>query len=111
MSLYADYVKETRDAKCIETDKGFIEYSAPKDGVIYICSIYVIPEERRKGYGAVLENKLVEEEKPVTLLCDVQLQYANPELSLKAILARDYKILEANEKTIRLYKQLETNDG
>ena len=45
MSLYADYIKETKDHTVIEDENGFYEYSL-KNECLYLENIYVIPSVR-----------------------------------------------------------------
>lgn len=56
MSLYADYIKETKDHTVIEDENGFYEYSL-KNECLYLENIYVIPSVR----GVKVAKKYIKE--------------------------------------------------
>jgi len=58
MSLFGDYILEREGKQIIEDEKGFITYIIEGDGSCFISDMYIIPEERHRGYGKILMDKV-----------------------------------------------------
>ena len=50
MSLYADYIQESKGSTVVEDEMGFYEYSL-KEECLYIENAYIIPEKRGNNNG------------------------------------------------------------
>lgn len=60
--MYAQYLKEREDLDTLETEKGFATYRFRANDC-YIQDIYVLPEYRKQGYGAVIADEIVDKAK------------------------------------------------
>lgn len=70
MSLYADYIRETKDHKVVEDENGFYEYSL-KQECLYLENIYVKPSSR--GFRVVRQY--------IRELAEVAKQYDLPSIT------------------------------
>ena len=106
MSLQKLYQQEKYDRKYIENIYGYICYTSYPDGSLYINELFITEKKRNDGKGTALEKRLIKEEKPSVIFCDVDLTTDRPEDALQAILSADYKIVEAMAHKIILKKDI-----
>lgn len=106
MKLYKEYCKEMYGREVLSEDKGFIVYTSFEDNSLYIHSVYVTEDMRGTNYYRELENKLIQQEKPTSIYCYVDLTTNNPTQSLKAILKAGYEITSSNKESIILKREL-----
>lgn len=107
MNLLKMYFQEKYGTQLIENECGFIMYNAYPDNSVYVRHLYVKPEERGKGIGKALEDRLIEREEPRVIYCDIDLTANNPESSMAQIMYRaGYKIDSVSSSQIILRKDL-----
>lgn len=94
MSMYADYISETRGMGTVETPEGFATYLIDGD-CCYIEDIYVRPEFRKTGAGTDLANgirKMAKEYGCKMLTGSVNARIKDPTTSTKVMLAYGFEI-------------------
>ena len=110
MSLYAQYLSEYVGDRIVETPKGYATYRFMNDNKsVYIIDIYVIPDERKTGYGSSLAEEIVQRAKKVgstELLGTVSLKANNPSDSFKVLLAYGMKPFSATNDIVIFRKDI-----
>lgn len=101
MSLYADFLKETKQRGIIEYDWGFATYyNFNKD--FYVADVYITPEKRGTKALYTLSNALrfeaAERGCERALVC-INKNTTNPSYSEKVILHSGFKFVEEDSKT------------
>lgn len=106
MSLYADYIKEREGKLTIETDKGFIVYKHyPSLRQMFICELYIVPNERNSGLGEFFINHVVEIAHDLGcthIACTVDTDDADWNIKHNVLLSRQYKLV-TKDGTLNLY--------
>lgn len=110
MSLYSDYIKEREGKLTIETDKGFIVYKHyPSLRQMFICELYVVPEERRSGSGEFFMNHVIEIAQDVGcthVACTTDTATNGWEVTHNALLSRNYKLVTKDGSLNLYYKDI-----
>lgn len=110
MSMYADYVKETRGIESLETDFGFATYII-RAGECYIEDIYVKPQFRKDRVGAEMADKIraIAKEQGCKLLTGTVncLFHKDPSTSAKVLLAYGFKISKVVNDVIFFKMEIE----
>lgn len=108
MSLFGQYISETRDLKIVESEKGFATYSVIGKEC-YIEDIYVAPEHRFSGYGTQLADqikKIALEAGCTHIFGTTNCRFKDPDASLKAMLAYGFKISKVFNDIILLRMEI-----
>ncbi len=108
MTLYAEYLKERFGYSTITESWGFISYSFVQP-FCRIEELYVVPEERLKGRGRELADrvtKIAQENECKCLWSQVQTNALNASEALSANLAYGFKVIETDSKRIILLKEI-----
>ena len=106
MNLFQEFHKECYDRKVIENDKGYILYNVYEDKSLYIHQAYTLPEFRTENVAGNLEDQLIEKYNAKSVYLYVDLGAKNPELSIKAVLGRKYKIYQTTNEKMVFCKEL-----
>lgn len=108
MSLFGDYILETRGKNILENDGGFATYSF-HENECYIEDVYIVPEERNNGH--LLE--MLEEMKVIaraheckSLITTINCLFKNPTRALRSCLGCGFKIDKSLNDIIILRMEL-----
>lgn len=110
MSLYAKYLEERTNDHIIESASGFVTYRYINDGkTVYIIDVYTIPEERKRGYAAILADMVAEEAREkgcIEMWGTVQPTAKNSTSSMRVLLAYGMELLSASNDCVIFRKDL-----
>lgn len=108
LTKYASYLKEKADIELIEHEYGFVSFSI-LNGHAYIHDMWVDKDHRNKGIG----SKLLKEVEIIAwsfkckfVLSSVQINSNAMNEALLAQMLKGFKIIGANEKEIKLAKEI-----
>jgi hypothetical protein len=107
MSLYKEYQKDMYDRNVLENEYGFISYKKYDDSSLYVHSFFVSKQYRQLGTARKLYKELLVLEKPSLVSAYIDLTTVDPELPLKVFLHEGFKIINANETSITIVKEIE----
>ena len=99
MSLWADYIRETRDDLTVEDSGGFATYRYLPDNTVYIIDIYVVPALRQEGLASALADRIVAEAKArgcVKLLGTVDARCKRPTASIAVLVGYGMQFLRVD---------------
>jgi GNAT superfamily N-acetyltransferase len=108
LTKYANYIKEKANIELIEHDYGFVSYSLLSDHV-YIHDMYIDKDHRRKGIGSDLlkQIEIIAWAKKIKyVLSAVQINSNGLHEALLAQMLKGFKIVGADEKEIKLAKEI-----
>lgn len=108
MSLYGEYVKETRGIETLEDERGFATYSI-KGEECYIESIYVAPGFRKTNVARYMTDEIrsIAKTKGCKYLTgSINLDFKNCEASMFAQLAYGFKLAVAANNIIFLKMEI-----
>jgi GNAT superfamily N-acetyltransferase len=106
---YLYYCAEQWGRKLIQESYGFVMYDIGEDN-IYIADMFILPDSRGKGYGAKLEDKVIEIAKKAgikSLTCAIHRSDKDWQKNLKIYTRhRGYRLLEKDDHRISLIKEI-----
>ncbi len=108
MSLYGEYVKETRGLETVEDERGFATFLITKEEC-YIESIYVSPGFRKTKIASQMADEIRSIAKMrgcKYLTGSINLTISSPEASMLAQLAYGFKIVLAQNNVIFLKMEI-----
>jgi len=110
VSLYADYIKETKDHTVVEDEDGFYEYSL-KNECLYLENIYVKPSVR--GFRVVKRyirelGQIAEEYDLLCITGVVNVEHHNANNILMLYLKNNVSVVGAADNNI--YVSINTHD-
>lgn len=108
-SLYARYLNERAGDQIIEKEGGFVTYRYLNESQVYIIDIFVLPDERQKGYASKLADEVAAEAKAKgckEMLGTVVPQAKNSTVSLKVLLGYGMSLDKAANDLIILKKEI-----
>lgn len=108
MSLFANYIFETRGVRIIEGIHGFATYLISGDEC-YVEDVYVINDQRLNGVGSKMMNQIrsiAGESKCKWLTTTVNGRFNDPDTSLKSCLAYGFRISKIMDDVILLKMEI-----
>ena len=108
--MYSEYVKEKEGLETLMTEVGFGAYQVSSVAKIFeIGDFYIKPEFRNGVKSVKFFNELVQKAKELKcnqVVCCVDTNQKNPEMSLHAVLRVGFKIKSINSGIIYFYKYI-----
>ena len=102
MSLFSEYVKETKQMDIIEDEQGFVTFLVSGEDC-YIADLFIRPQFRRKhkafSFGDELKQ-IAKDKGCKNLVTTVNTTNVDPSTPLKGILAFGFKVISANNNII-----------
>lgn len=108
MSLWADYVFERDGTECVEDAHGFMTFKIQGEEC-YIEDAFIVPSQREKGFGSELLSAIEKRAKEAGckyLTSRIRPSETFATVSMRAQLARGFKIFASFENRIVMIKEL-----
>lgn len=113
IEIYERYVEERKNARIIKNENGFIEFAFQKDvhneSCCFINELYILPEARKKGCGAQLEDEVIyraQERGIKRLYTSIDPRAQGSQDILEVLLKRGYKLYSAGMNVVYFKKEI-----
>lgn len=100
------YAQESIIESVDNEEVGILIYKMYEDKSCYINTLFVLKEHRNKGIGKLLEKRLIEKEKPVSIVCDVDMKASGAKEALDTFLAGGYEKMAEEDNKVILWRGL-----